>query len=100
MLSDFHRVMLYMTLMVRHHGLADRPLISVYGNSLSDAVQYTLYKCIWCNVLVRNHTLFYCIRKLSSFFTVGIIIIIIIITWSVLRQVLIHFQMNSPESAI
>ena len=68
MFPEFHRDLLYMTLMVRHHVFPDRPLISVYGHILSDAVQYTLYKCcIWCNDVVRNQTLLYCITEMVFF---------------------------------
>ena len=57
--------MSYVTLMVRHHVLPDPPLNYVYGHILSDAMEYTLYKCcIWCNAIVRNQTLLHCIREM------------------------------------
>jgi len=68
MLSDFHTVMLYMTLTVRHHVLSDCPLISVYDHILSGAVKCTLYTCcISCKVLVGKQTLLHCIREVVFF---------------------------------
>lgn len=68
MLSGFHRVMLYMTLMVRHHVLSGCPLISVYDHILSGTVKCTLYKCcIWCKVLLGKQILLHYIREMVFF---------------------------------